>query len=370
MSTDSRYSRQTQLAGFGPEAQQKLQQAKILVIGAGGLGVPVLQYLTGMGAGTIGIVDGDTVSLSNLHRQVLYTEAEVGKLKAEAAIATLRQLNSEVVFKSYPYYLDSGNALTIIKDYDLVIDASDNFGTRYLINDACVILNKPFIYGAVQQYEGHVSVFNYQSGPTYRCLYPNAPSPNEIPDCNIAGVLGVAPGIIGCQQALQAIKIITGIGETIAGYLQIFDLERNNQYMVKLKSLPENHNIKHLQSNYDTPACATGGKLEIEELYRWYTDDKPFFLVDVRETKEFNQEHLLGAHSFPLSTLNNNMARLPKNIPLVTICEIGGRSARAATAISNQLPGSTVYNIVGGMEAWLDEVGEQFVEYPKSQITQ
>ncbi|NCD69693.1 HesA/MoeB/ThiF family protein [Mucilaginibacter agri] len=367
MSTANKYSRQTQLAGFGPAAQQKLQQAKVLVIGAGGLGVPVLQYLTGMGVGTIGIIDGDTISIDNLHRQVLYTEAEVGKLKAEAAIATLRKLNSEVVFKLYPYYLDINNALALIKEYDLLIDASDNFGTRYLINDACVILNKPYIYGAVQQYEGHVSVFNYNGGPTYRCLYPTVPQANEIPDCNTAGVLGVAPGIIGCQQALQAVKVITGVGETLSGYLQIFDLDRNDQYKIKLTSVPENHNIKHLQSNYDTPACEKGGKLEIEELYRWYTDDKPFFLVDVRETKEFNHEHLQGAHSFPLSALSDNIDRLPKNLPLVTICEIGGRSARAATTISEAVPGSTVYNVVGGMETWLDEVGEQLVVYPKSE---
>ncbi|OKS85340.1 HesA/MoeB/ThiF family protein [Mucilaginibacter polytrichastri] len=365
MSTANRYSRQTQLAGFGQEAQDKLKQAKVLVIGAGGLGVPVLQYLTGMGVGTIGIMDGDTISLSNLHRQVLYTEQEVGKPKAEVAANKLNKLNAEVQLQPYPYFLSAANALEIIKDYDLVIDASDNFGTRYLVNDACVILGKPYIYGAVQQFEGHVSVFNYRGGPTYRCLYPIPPSANEIPDCNTAGVLGVTPGIIGCQQALQAIKVLTGIGETLSGYLQIFDFERDDQYKIKLKAKAENLNITTLQSTYDIPSPPAGGTMEVNELFNWYTDAKPFFLIDVRELKEFNEEHLLGSHHFPLSTLSEHLSALPANIPLITICQIGGRSAKAATVINDALPGSTVYNVVGGLETWFDEIGEQFIEYPK-----
>ena len=365
MSPENRYSRQIQLANFSQEAQEKLKQAKVLVIGAGGLGVPVLQYLTGMGIGTIGVMDGDTISLSNLHRQVLYTEQEIGRLKAEVAVNKLSKLNSEVQFQSYTHFLTVANALSIIKNYYLVIDASDNFGTRYLVNDACVILNKPYIYGAVQQMEGHISVFNYQGGPTYRCLYPTTPSANEIPDCNTAGVLGVTPGIVGCQQALQAVKVIAGVGETLSGYLQIFDFERNDQYKIKLKTNPEYQNITQLQKDYDTPSAPAGGKLEIEELYQWYTDDKPFYLVDVRELKEFNEEHLEGAHHFPLSTLAEHLDQLPQNIPLVAICQIGGRSAKAATIISDAIPGSTVYNVVGGMETWFDEVGEQFVIYPK-----
>jgi molybdopterin/thiamine biosynthesis adenylyltransferase/rhodanese-related sulfurtransferase len=365
MSTENRYSRQTQLANFGKEAQQKLQEAKVLVIGAGGLGVPVLQYLAGMGIGTIGVMDGDTISISNLHRQVLYTEQEIGKLKAEVAADRLQKLNSEVSFNRIPVFLNVENALAIIKIYDLVIDASDNFGTRYLVNDACVILKKPYIYGAVQQFEGHVSVFNYNGGPTYRCLYPTPPLASEIPDCNTAGVLGVTPGIVGCQQALQAVKVITGVGKTLSGYLQISDFERNDQYKIKLKANPAYQNLTQLQNGYDTPSAQAGGKLEIEELYQWYTDDKPFYMVDVRELKEFNEEHLASAHHFPLSTLADHLDALPQNIPLVTICQIGGRSAKAATIISGALPNSTVYNVVGGMETWFDEVGEQFVIYPK-----
>ena len=276
MGKTNRYNRQTQLPGFGPEAQDKLSKAKVLVVGAGGLGVPALQYLVGMGVGTIGIIDGDKISLDNLHRQVLYSEAEVGKLKTEVAVAKLAKLNSEVSLQAYPFFLSVENALDIAKQYNLVIDASDNFATRYLVNDACVILKVPFIYGAVQQYEGHVSVFNHNGGPTYRCLYPTMPSANEIPDCNTAGILGVVPGIIGCQQALQAIKIITGDGETLSGYLQIFDFRRDEQLKIKLKADPKNLEITNLQSSYDAPQCGTTGSITVKELFDYYTSNKAF----------------------------------------------------------------------------------------------
>jgi molybdopterin/thiamine biosynthesis adenylyltransferase/rhodanese-related sulfurtransferase len=365
MSTD-RYSRQTQVTGFGAEGQQKLRQSRVLVIGAGGLGVPVLQYLTGMGIGTIGVMDGDTISLSNLHRQVLYTEEEVGKLKAEVAVSKLAKLNSEVRLTAIPYFLTVSNALDALKDYDLIMDASDNFATRYLINDACVILGKPYIYGAVQQQEGHVSVFNYNGGPTYRCLYPTIPQAGEIPDCNTAGVLGVVPGIIGCQQALQAVKVLTGIGDNLSGYLQIFDFGRDDQYKIKLKTKPENQLITQLQSAYDAPVCGIISSIEAEQLYQWYTDEKPFYLIDVREPKEFAEEHLQGAHLFPLSSLSEHLNDFPDDIPLVTICQIGGRSVKAANMIGEAFPGRQVYNVAGGLETWFDEVGDHLVEYPKS----
>lgn len=218
MNNSNRYIRQVQLPGFGPEAQQKLLQSSVLVIGAGGLGVPVLQYLTGMGIGKIGIVDGDTISLSNLHRQVLYAQDEIGLPKAEVAARKLLALNPSINIKHYSSFLTVDNALQFVKDYDLIIDATDNFSARYLVNDACVIQNKPFIYGAIHQYEGHISIFNYNDGPTYRCLYPTMPSAAEVPDCNAAGVLGVVPGLIGLHQALEAVKLLTGIAKTLSGF--------------------------------------------------------------------------------------------------------------------------------------------------------
>ena len=218
-----RYTRQTTLKGFGQEGQQKLADAKVLVIGAGGLGVPVLTYLNAMGVGTIGIMDSDTVSITNLHRQVLYGQSDVGQSKVISALEKLKAQNSDTEIVVYDTFLTTKNALEVIADYDVVVDTSDNFPTRYLVNDACVILNKSFVYGALHGYEGQVSVFNYEDGPTYRCLFPNMPNENEVPNCNEHGVLGIIPGIIGNLQALETIKVITGIGEALSGKLLVFD---------------------------------------------------------------------------------------------------------------------------------------------------
>jgi len=360
MDNPGRYIRQIQLQNFGASAQQKLREAKVLVVGAGGLGVPALQYLTGMGIGTIGIIDGDTISLTNLHRQVLYDEAEVGSLKAEVARQKLSKLNPEVAFKVYPTSLSVDNAVEIIRDFDLVIDATDNFSARYLINDACVILDKPFIYGAIQQYEGHVSVFNYQDGPTYRCLYPIPPSASEIPDCNEAGVLGVAPGIIGCQQALQAVKVITSNGKTLAGYLQIFDLLNDEQYKIKLKAKPENKQITALQESYTSPVCTTAGSISPEELLEWFQSGKKFTLIDVREPYEFDDEHLQNAQSVPLGTVPE--ITLTDELPLVTVCQKGSRSVKAAELILQKYPQAIVYSLEGGMDQWLAELGNELLQ--------
>ncbi|CAG0909668.1 unnamed protein product, partial [Cyprideis torosa] len=201
-----RYSRQTILKDFGSEAQQKLLVAKVLVVGAGGLGVPVLTYLNAMGVGTLGIVDADTISLTNLHRQVLYDEVEIGDSKAKVASMKLKAQNPATELIIHDCFLTVENALSIVGEYDLIVDATDNFPARYLINDACTILKKPFVYGALHGFEGQVSVFNFHGGPTYRCLFPKMPSANEVPDCNEHGVLGVIPGIIGNLQALEAVK--------------------------------------------------------------------------------------------------------------------------------------------------------------------
>lgn len=356
-----RYARQTQLANFGEAAQQKLHDAKVLVVGAGGLGVPVLQYLTGMGVGTLGVIDMDTISLSNLHRQVLYTESEIGQSKVITAVSKLQALNQDVEFQAYNEAITPQNALTIIGGYDVVIDATDNFSSRYLLNDACVILNKPLIYGAVQQYEGHVSVFNYQGGPTYRCLYPTPPSAGEIPDCNTAGVLGVVPGIVGCQQALQAVKVITGVGQTLSGYLQIFDFLQDEQYKMKLKTNPQNKQINTLQATYEVPVCNTVVLLSVEELYDWYESGKAFQLIDVREPVEFEEEHLQGAVSIPLLQLKP--AELTVNIesPIVMFCEKGARSNKAAQMLQRQYPSAQVYSVLGGMNYWQDEFDEEYL---------
>lgn len=360
MNFSDRYSRQINLKGFGSVAQEKLQNAKVLVVGAGGLGVPALQYLAGMGVGTIGIVDGDTVSFTNLNRQILYYESEVGMLKADVASKKLSQQNPSITIKPFPVFLTVSNAIEIIQQFDLVIDATDNFSVRYLINDACVLLNKPFIYGAIQHYEGHVSVFNFKDGPTYRCLYPDFPSADEIPDCNAAGVLGVVPGIIGCQQALEAIKVITGIGKTASGFLRIFDLLNNDEYEVKLKAKPENKEIKTLRESYIDEACSAIPLLYTDQLFTWLTENKPFLLVDVREQQEYEQAHLQKSILKPLSAWKDNFS-FAEHLPVVTYCQKGSRSLQAAQALRKNNEAIEVYSLAGGMDEWLKELGNKLV---------
>lgn len=357
----ARYIRQIRLKGFGREGQDKLKAASVLVIGAGGLGVPVLQYLAGMGVGRIGIADGDRISISNLHRQVLYTQADAGELKAEVAARKLSASNPLITIEWHPVMLTPQNALNLIEPVDLVVDATDNFASRYLINDACVIAGKPFIYGAVQQYEGQISVFNYQSGPTYRCLYPEQPSPGEVPDCNEAGVLGVVPGIVGSLQALEAVKVITGIGRTLSGTLKIIDFLSGDEYKVKLKAKPENRTIDHLQESYDF-ACETASELYPENLYEWYRTGEKFLLVDVREPFEYESGHLLKSISIPLAQLSSFDKDLPADVPLVTFCQKGGRSLKAAE-ILQQTNNRRVYNFKGGMDNWVSHFNDEFIEY-------
>ncbi len=361
MTFSERYSKQINLKGFGAEAQQKLLQAKVLVVGAGGLGVPALQYLAAMGVGTIGIADGDTVSISNLNRQVLYYEAEVGMPKAEVAVRKLSRQNPAITVKRFCVFLTVQNAIEIIQQFDLVIDATDNFIARYLINDACVILDKPFIYGAIQEFEGQVSVFNFKGGPTYRCLYPDFPSSAEIPDCNTAGVLGVVPGIIGCQQALEAVKVITGIGKTASGYLRIFDFLNNGQYEVKLKAKPENKNIHQLKDSYEETSCSAIPVLEPEELYKWLTSEKEFLLIDVREQNEYDLAHLEQSLLFPLTNFNAQNIFATHKIPIVTFCQKGGRSVQAATLLRENNSNAEVYIAEGGMEKWVKEMGNKLI---------
>src|SRR5690606_29151012 len=357
----NRYQRQLQLPGFGEKGQQKLAQAKGWVIGAGGLGVPAMQYLVAMGIGTLGIVDADRVSLSNLHRQVIYTDNDVGQLKVSVCSEKLEKQNPDIQLITYPLFLSSDNALGIIKDYDLVIDATDNFNARYLINDACVISGKPFVYGALQQFEGQVSVFNYQGGPTYRCLYPNPPSLGQIPDCNTAGVLGIVPGLIGSYQALEAIKVITGIGRPLSGVLQVFDFLDNSQYPIKLTAKPENHHIQEIRVPEPFSLCAPEESVSPEMLYEWIKEEKPLQLIDVREVNEYQSGHLASSFSLPLSRLNGRLPDLAQDQPWVILCQQGGRSQKALRYLKEKQPQLTLLNLEGGMAAWIKSNGTELI---------
>lgn len=355
----SRYSRQTMLAGFGEEAQQKLLQSKVLVVGCGGLGIPALQYLVGMGVGTIGIADGDTISISNLNRQIIFTEDDAGKLKVEVAKERLHKQNPLVAIQAFPVHLTRENALSLISSFDIVINATDNIPSRYLINDACVMLNKPFVYGAIDKYEGQLSVFNFNNGPTYRCLYQNIAE--NIMDCNEAGVLGVVPGIIGCYQALEAVKVLTGAGNPLSGVLQVFDFFNNEQRFIKLKAKAKNKMIQALQQDYSINNCTQVGNIEPRQLYDMFRSGRDILVLDVREPEEFHQFHLQNSILSPLQQFQKNFPSLQPDVSVVAVCQKGIRSRYAVMMLQEKYPQHKIQNLVGGLDKWLQEIGDTFI---------
>ncbi|NNJ88696.1 MAG: sulfurtransferase [Eudoraea sp.] len=352
----NRYIRQTVLKDFGPEKQEMLCRAKVLVVGVGGLGIPVLQYLSAMGVGTLGMVEQDIIELSNLQRQVLYKEEDLGKQKIQIAYDTLKRLNSETNLRVHDTFLTRGNALDILGDYDLIIDASDNFATRYLINDACVILNKPFVSGAIHGFEGQVSVFNYKDGPTYRCLFPSVPEQGNIPDCNENGVLGVIPGIIGTFQALEAVKVITKTAEIMSGILLLYNGLDQSVRKIKFPTVKENKYRKDLELNYEPILCKLEELVSVHSLNELLNDKSPLSIIDVRSFAEFTQEAIEGARNVPLEEISVHFTNDPMEHPIYFICQTGIRSQRAIQLLKRIHPKTPMYSVIGGMDAWLQEV--------------
>ncbi|WP_299799087.1 HesA/MoeB/ThiF family protein [uncultured Maribacter sp.] len=344
----NRYQRQITLDGFGTEGQQKLSQAKVLVVGVGGLGVPVLTYLNAMGVGTLGIVDADVVSLSNLHRQVLFTEDMVGIPKVIAAKNQLAAQNSSTQIHTYQTFLSVANALDIIINYDIVIDATDNFPARYLINDACVIANKPFVYGALHSFEGQVSVFNYKGGPTYRCLFPTMPAADAVPNCNENGVLGILPGIVGNLQALEAVKLLAEIGDVLSGVLLLFDTLTQRTQRMKFKLQPGNNEIKTLATSYEFDCGLPLKSVEAEE-FSTILVEQTVELIDVRTVKEFQRQHLKEAKHIPLGELTDRVAEVDLETTVYVICQSGVRSKKAIVQLQELFPGKDFVNVTGGM---------------------
>ncbi len=353
MSHNNRYIKQERLKDFGPDAQLKLQQAAVLVVGLGGLGIPVLQYLNAMGIGTLGLVDQDVVELSNLQRQVIYNEDQIGMLKTEAAMASLRKQNSRTELKVYDTFLTRQNALEIISEFDVVVDATDNFATRYLINDACVIAKKPFIYGALHGFEGQVSVFNYQQGPTYRCLFPDPPSLQSIPDCNEHGVLGVIPGIIGNLQAMEVVKIISGIGKPLSGLLLLYDGLEQQTHKIKLEVNPANLSIKELQAVYAEHNCLNQYEIGAEDLSELIKNKSDIVLIDVRNPKEFQEVHIPGSKNIPLDVLEVRAGELEQIREGYLICQVGVRSSKAQRILEKILPKNRFFQVTGGLAQYL-----------------
>ncbi|WP_417363117.1 ThiF family adenylyltransferase [Galbibacter sp.] len=345
----NRYIRQTTLKGFGAAGQARLQSSSVLIVGAGGLGVPVLQYLNAMGVGTIGIVENDKIELSNLQRQPIYSEQDIGKPKIKVAIEKLQAQNPTTIFHCHAEFLSTQNALEILKPYDVIVDATDNFPTRYLINDACVILNKPFVYGALHAFEGQVSVFNYQLGPTYRCLFPQMPGKNEMPDCNVNGVLGIIPGIIGNFQALEVIKILTGIAEPLSGKLLLYDGLTQKIQQVSFKTNPENKLRTQLEERYEHISCDLSASVGVEEFEKMLHNPKQFQLVDVRSPEEFSDFHLEDSINIPLQELPNRTDEVDLNREVVLICQSGIRSEKALNYLNQQFE-CTIYQLEGGLQ--------------------
>ncbi len=331
----NRYSRHIILSDIGLEGQEKVSNTKVLVIGAGGLGCPVLQYLVAAGVGTIGIVDFDIVEESNLQRQILFGTSSLGENKAIAAKKRLQDLNPNVSLITYPEALTPKNALYLFKDYDIIVDGSDNFDTRYLVNDAAVICNKPFVYGAIYKFEGQVSVFNYKDGPTYRCLFPNPPSEGSVPNCSEIGVLGVLPGIIGAMQANEVLKMILGFKSVLSGKLYCYDAKTTNSYTLKVNKIPSEiekvHNNKDAfeDQKFNIACNHSEDEIHAEKLL---TMDNIMF-IDVRETHEQPQLTLENCIQIPLGMLENRIDDIDKSNTNIVVCQSGIRSLKAVTIL-------------------------------------
>ena len=373
----ARYNRHIIIPEFGLEAQQKLKAAKVLVVGSGGLGSPALLYLAAAGVGTIGIVDFDVVDDSNLQRQVLFGVEAIGKPKVEEAKKRLEALNPHINIILHNTQLTSQNALDILKDYDVVSDGTDNFPTRYLVNDAAVLLGKPNVYASIFQFEGQVSVFNYRKsdgelGPNYRDLYPTPPPPGLVPSCAEGGVLGVLPGIIGSLQALETIKVITGVGEPLVGRFYIFDalnfesrtfnisrrddnpLNGKNPSITKLIDYEQFCGMKAVEKPIK--------EITPEELYNWQVTGEVFQIIDVREQHEYDIVNI-GAELIPLSTVSANADRISKDQKVVVHCKMGGRSAKAIRELEEKFGFDNLYNLKGGILRWIDEVQPELTKY-------
>lgn len=323
---NNRYSRHYVMPEVGIKGQEKLKMARVLVIGAGGLGCPVLQYLCAAGVGHIGIVDGDIVSESNLQRQVLFSQDDIGKNKSETAAVKLQKQNPFIEINPFNYFITADNAVDIFSQYDIIADGTDTFEARYLINDACIIADKPLVAGSVLQFEGQLSVFNYKGGPTYRCLYPEPPSAGESPSCADAGVLGVLPGIVGCLQANEIIKIILDKGEILSGtllHIDAFNLSFN-QFDFKLD--PENKKIQSLQS-IDYSCISPLKEINATEFKK--LDLQNYMLIDVREKQEYEQLNL-GGFNIPLSIFASQIHSLDRDKQILLHCASGIRSKKAA----------------------------------------
>jgi adenylyltransferase/sulfurtransferase len=358
-----RFERQYILTGFGIESQQKLQKAKVLCIGAGGLGCPVLLYLAAAGVGKIGIMDGDVVSISNLNRQVLFGENDLGKPKASVAAGYLRKKYSDLEIEEISQFITTANALEIMSGYDLIIDGTDNFSTRYLVNDACVLLKKPLVFGAIYEHEGQILVFNSAKGggTNYRDIYPNPPAATEIPNCNETGVLGVLPGIIGVMMTTEAIKVLTGYAESLENRILFFNSLNYQTYTIDFSSNPELKKL--IPDSFDSfrvkdysLSCGTIPSVDWDFALSQLNSDS--IIVDIREASEMPKLKREEVIYLPMSKLLKESKSLLAASEVFLFCQSGIRSLKAVTELQKVLPGKSIYSIKGGIAAFLSKQDE------------
>ena len=370
-----RYSRHLIMPEVGMEGQLKLKAAKVLCIGAGGLGSPLALYLAAAGVGTLGMVDFDVVDFTNLQRQIIHSTADVGRPKLQSAAEKIGAMNPEVELRTFETRLTSQNALELFRDFDIVVDGTDNFATRYLVNDACVLTGKPNVYGSIFRFEGQVSVFATENGPCYRCVYPEPPPPGLVPSCAEGGVLGVLPGLVGVMQATEAIKLILGAGEPLIGRLLLVDALAMKFRELKLRKDPDcpvcgQHRTITKLIDYEQ-FCGIRGEekpvenklpeISVEELKRRRDAGEDLFILDVREPHEY-QICNLGGYLIPLNDLPKRVHELDSSREIVAHCKMGGRSAKAVEFL-RQAGFTKVKNLTGGIIAWSERVDPRVPKY-------
>ena len=372
----ARYSRHLIMPEVALDGQKKLKQARVLTIGAGGLGAPLAMYLAAAGVGTLGIVDFDVVDESNLQRQIIHGTSDIGRPKMESAHDRINDINPNVHVEAYEEALSSENALEIFKDFDVIVDGTDNFPTRYLVNDACVLMGKPNVYGSIFRFEGQASVFWAKEGPCYRCLYPEPPPPGLVPSCAEGGVLGILPGAIGTIQATETVKLILGIGEPLVGRLLLYDALGMSFREMKLRKDPncpvcgENPSVTELidyqefcgipQANAQATADEVP-EITVQELKKRLDNGENLSVLDVREPHEYEVANI-GARLIPLNELPERLAELDRDVPLAVHCKTGGRSARAVKLLQ-ETGFQNAFNVEGGITAWSEEIDPSVPKY-------
>jgi sulfur-carrier protein adenylyltransferase/sulfurtransferase len=370
----ARYSRHLIMPEVALDGQKKLKKARVLTIGAGGLGSPLAMYLAAAGVGTIGIVDFDVVDESNLQRQIIHGTSDLGRPKMESAKERIEDINPNVKVEAYEEALTSENALEIFEDFDVIVDGTDNFPTRYLVNDACVLTGKPNVYGSIFRFEGQASVFWAEEGPCYRCLYPEPPPPGLVPSCAEGGVLGILPGAIGTIQATETVKLILGIGEPLIGRLLLYDALGMRFREMKLRKDPdcpvcgENPTVTELidyQEFCGIPQATTQAdevpEITVRELKEKLDNGEDVFVLDVREPHEYEVANI-GARLIPLGELPQRLVELNQNDNVAVHCKTGGRSARAVK-LMQEAGFQNVYNVKGGITAWSEEIDPSVPKY-------